>query len=196
MGKRAAAVAGPKDPLGVADGEAAPVRVVGDRQNRLRVVAGGADGAGDSGMGAVRADHHSGVFVDTGPRRPVPADADHFVVVHQQFVDDEALTYLRSGLYGSVEEQLVENGSPGAVADADTISRVRGPLDDEWSEVERIGRDRRASGGDESVAQPPTLERSDSGRVNKVRGYGVGGEVSPVDDQYPVGHAGQQHRGR
>jgi hypothetical protein len=121
------------------------------------------------------------VLADAAALPVVAADPAHLaVVVEQQLADGEALPDLGACLGGRVDEQLVQHGAPRPVGDRRLVG-ARSAGDRERAEVERVGVDRRAAGGDEPIQQPPPLQRGDARRMDEVRRDRVAGKRRPVD---------------
>ena len=84
--------------------EAAEVRVVGTRRDRLSVVLRRPHGSGHERVHTVGADDDPGTLLDRLHALRVAANADDRVVGDEQFVDGEALSNVRAGLGRRVHE--------------------------------------------------------------------------------------------
>jgi hypothetical protein len=144
---------------------------------------------------AVRADDHAGARAD-GPAvvLAVAADPDDRTVLGEEFVDREAFPGLGSRPGCRIDQQLVQHCPPRPVRDGGFGgSRCAGK--GEGPEVERVRVDGRTPRGDDTVEEPPPLQRRDPRGMDEVRGDRVAGEGRAIDDQDPVAVAGQQQRG-
>ena len=191
----AAPVLGADVGLEARDRHVAPVGVVGRRQDLRLVVALGLHGLGHQRVLAVGADHHASALGHGRAALGVAADAGDGAVVHHDLLDGERLAHLHPGLDRGLDQQRVEHRPPRTVGVRRAVGRSRGARDRERAEVERVRRDRRATGGLEPLEQSPPGERGHSGRVDEVRRHRVARERRLVDHQHPMALARQQHRG-
>src|SRR5215211_2230918 len=142
-------------------------------------------------MLAVSADHDLRLLGDVLAALYMPADPAHGSVLEKDLVHREALAKLRASLDRGIDQELVENGPPRAIAVRNPVDRSWGPLDPNRAEVERVGHHRRAPGLLEPLQQPPALQRRDAGRMDHVCRHRVAREGRLIYEQDSVALPGQ-----
>src|SRR4029453_1575678 len=122
-------------------------------------------------------------------------DSGYAVTFSQDLFNCEPFPNLGARFRSSVDENLVEDGSPWAVRDG-ALLRTWRPGNRERAEVERIGADRRTSCCRDAPEQPPRRQGSDPRWMNHVRGNRIARECGTVDDEHAIALAREQHRRR
>jgi hypothetical protein len=177
--------------------EAAEVRVVAARCDRLNVVLRRADGPSDKRIHAVGADDDPGALLDRGLAFGPTANADDCVVGDEQLLDGEGFSNLDAGLRRRMHEKRVEHGAARAEAPHPVV-RVRDrAAQREWTDIERHSpangrRPRRR----QAFEQPPASEKLSAMRPQDVRRERVAREGRPVDEQHRESAPREQHGGR
>ena len=118
------------------------------------------------------------------------ANADSSAVFEDEAFHNERITDLDSGIGGGNYEELVERRPP---------RRVRGAWparDREGAEVGRVRVDRWTVRCNDTVEQPPAVERIDPRGMDEVGRGRVARERRAVDCQNSITLACEQHRGR
>ena len=149
--------------------------------------------AGHPGPKAVGADDESGRDPDRLPLGVVADDAGDPAQVTGDAGDRHAGPHLGAGLDGGVDQQLVEDMTPGGDQEVDTGTALDLTVDDIAAHVEADAADRGGTGVQDGVEQPPTGELHHPTPGDRMGRQRVAGEGRPVDHDDPVALAGQEH---
>src|SRR5688572_2048294 len=122
--------------LDVVLSDAAEVRVVSTRGDRLSVVLRRSDGSSDERVHTVGADDDPGTLLDRLHALRVTTNADDRVVRDEQLVDSEALSNLGTGLRRCVHEKRVEHRAARAEASHPIIGVRNRAAQRKWTHIE------------------------------------------------------------
>src|SRR5260221_4650394 len=163
------------------ESHAAPVAIVGARQHGFGLVGWSLHAPCNERTHAIGPNHDPCLLFHAATAWMPPLDARHPVAAPQDLLDEEAFAQFGTCFHGSINEYLIQDGTPWSIDRSDTLDRRRRAYKSEWAEINSKFGNGWTMRGDDLVQYDPALQPRDTGLADEVGGYGVTGERGFVD---------------